>query len=77
MSNPTASQYSSAAYDTTMSAGQGMGVSPETTGSRMSYANWGFQDDDFWQVGMGWDLLDPSGTGPASADFNFAGTTWF
>lgn len=73
----TTGQLGSSVYDPTVAGAQNLGVSPETTGSRMSYANWGFQDDDFWQVGMGWDLLDPSGTGPASTDFNFAGTTWF
>jgi len=52
------------------------GISPDTTGSAL---NWGFQDDDLWQVGMGWDLLDLSGMGPASVDFNSSGTgtTWY
>lgn len=77
MNNGFAGQYGGQPFDPSMQGGALAGVSPETTGSRMSYANWGFQDDDFWQVGMGWDLLDPSGTGPASADFNFSGTTWF
>lgn len=75
--NAFAGHYGAPAFDPTMQASNTAGISPETTGSRMSFANWGFQDDDFWQVGMGWDLLDPSGSGPASADFNFAGTTWF
>lgn len=53
------------------------GISSETNGS--AFANWGFQDDDLWQVGMGWDLLDPSGMGPASVDFTYpgAGSTWY
>lgn len=75
-SNGFGGQATAPIYDPTMQGANNTGVSPETTGSRMSFANWGFQDDDFWQVGMGWDLLDPSGSGPASASFN-SGTFWF
>lgn len=70
-------QYGAPAFDPSAQGVNNTGVSPDTNGSRMSYANWGFQDDDLWQIGMGWDLLDPNGSGPASADFNFSGTTWF
>ena len=70
-------QYGAPTFEPAMQAGNSAGVSPETSGSRISFANWGFQDEDLWRVGMGWDLLDPGGTGPAYTDFNFAETTWF
>lgn len=46
--------------------------SPNTTTSRLSQQlNWGFQDDELWSVGMGYDLLEPGGQGLASMDFPF------
>lgn len=76
MSWPVA-HYGVSALNPSMQAGNLAGISPEATGSSMSFSNWGFTDDTFTGVAMGWDLLDPSGSGPASADFGFSGTTWF
>jgi hypothetical protein len=45
--------------------------SPNTTTSRVSNGDWGFQDEQLWSVGMGYDLLDPSGQGLADTDFPF------
>lgn len=33
------------------------------------YNNWGFQDEELWSLGMGYDLLAPGGEGLANADF--------
>ncbi|KAJ5692667.1 hypothetical protein N7462_002090 [Penicillium macrosclerotiorum] len=35
------------------------------------YNNWGFQDEELWSLGMGYDLLAPGGEGLANADFPF------
>ncbi|KAJ5818575.1 hypothetical protein N7474_004166 [Penicillium riverlandense] len=35
------------------------------------YNNWGFQDEEMWNLGMGYDLLAPGGEGLANADFPF------
>jgi hypothetical protein len=35
------------------------------------YNNWGFQDEELWSFGMGYDLLAPGGQGLANADFPF------
>lgn len=51
-------------------------TSPETTSSQNLYASWGFQDDDLWSVGMGFDLLDSSGQGLAATDFPFDLSNW-
>ena len=39
--------------------------------SEASYANWGFQDQELWTMGMGYDLLAPGGHGLAGSDFPF------
>lgn len=52
-------------------------VSPDTNGSSSGqYMNWGFQDDELWSVGMGYDLLEPGGHGLASLDFPFELSNW-
>lgn len=35
------------------------------------YNNWGFQDEELWSLGMGYDLLAPGGEGLANTDFPF------
>lgn len=45
--------------------------SPIEAASGASYSNWGFQDEELWAVGMGYDLLAPGGHGLASSDFPF------
>lgn len=35
------------------------------------YNNWGFQDEEMWNLGMGYDLLAPGGGGLTNADFPF------
>jgi hypothetical protein len=37
--------------------------------SQTSYSNWGFQDQELWTMGMGYDLLAPGGHGLAGSDF--------
>lgn len=44
-------------------------TTPGTTNSGISYTNWGFQDEELWSVGMGYDLLEPGGQGLSSTDF--------
>ena len=47
-------------------------VAPENFGSRATQSlDWGFQDDELWSVGIGYDLLAPGGQGLASMDFPF------
>jgi hypothetical protein len=54
------------------------GVSPQSTGnSAMMHTNWGFQDDELWSVGMGYDLLEPGGQGLASMDFPLQLSNWY
>lgn len=51
-------------------------TTPGTTGSGISYTNWGFQDEELWSVGMGYDLLEPGGQGLSSTDFPLQMTNW-
>ena len=52
-------------------------VSPDTNGSQGGqYTNWGFQDDELWSVGMGYDLLEPGSQGLAALDFPFNFANW-
>ncbi|KAF2161900.1 hypothetical protein M409DRAFT_27627 [Zasmidium cellare ATCC 36951] len=51
-------------------------TTPGTTNSGISYTNWGFQDEELWSVGMGYDLLEPGGQGLSSTDFPLQMTNW-
>jgi hypothetical protein len=48
-------------------------ISPETIGA---FGSWGFQDDQLWTVGMGYDLLAPGVQGLAAIDFPFDVNSW-
>jgi len=44
--------------------------SPLTIDSAFSHGNWGDQDEDYWSMGMGYDLLQPGGYGIGGLDNN-------
>lgn len=46
-----------------------MHINHESPNSAFSHGNWGFQDEELWSMGLGYDLLEPGGQ--MSADFNF------
>lgn len=66
-------------YTTTEEIPGGRGYNLESLNPTASFShsqqqlNWGFQDDELWSVGMGYDLLEPGGRGLASMDFPFGG----
>lgn len=66
-------------YTTTEAIPGGRGYNLESLNPTASFShsqqqlNWGFQDDELWSVGMGYDLLEPGGRGLASMDFPFGG----
>jgi hypothetical protein len=35
----------------------------------LQYGSWGFQDEELWSLGLGYDLLAPNGQGLADTDF--------
>lgn len=51
-------------------------VSPNDT-SNIMHGDWGFQDDEMWSVGMGYDLLEPGSQGLANMDFPLQPSDWY
>jgi hypothetical protein len=52
-------------------------TSPGSTDiSGIMHSHWGFQDDEMWSVGMGYDLLEPGSQGLASIDFPLHVSNW-
>ncbi|KAF7186547.1 hypothetical protein HII31_12105 [Pseudocercospora fuligena] len=68
-----------AAFDAYPSYAESFGVARNAATDDLSpgeMLTWGFQDEELWSVGMGYDLLEPGGQGLASVDFPFQTPAW-
>ncbi|KXT04797.1 hypothetical protein AC578_9733 [Pseudocercospora eumusae] len=66
-------------FDAYPSYAESLGVARNAATNNLSpgeMLTWGFQDEELWSVGMGYDLLEPGGQGLASLDFPFQTPAW-